>query len=135
MTVSCPPISLSNGTVHYNQNPLFGGYFKNTDAFFSCNYGYILNGPSEVRCLVLQNVSYYFSYWSKSPPTCERGKKYMQFFPQVCFWIFFYLKISRDIVSGHPDFSPFLFILSLIFRFWLLQMIITLCLTGFAIHV
>ena len=44
-TLTCPPLTLPNGTIRYNTPQLADGRFwVNTTPRFSCNSGYELNG-------------------------------------------------------------------------------------------
>ena len=64
-TVTCPPLTLPNGTIRYNTPQLEDGRFwVNTAPRFSCNSGYEFNGVSWTTC---QNSG----EWRDELPICE----------------------------------------------------------------
>ena len=66
--VTCPPVSLENGEVHYDNLPMDGNYGINTRAFISCNDAFKRNGPLFSIC---QNSG----TWEPEIATCEEGIK------------------------------------------------------------
>ena len=68
ISVTCGSLSLSHGSVSYNQSSVGNGkYPVHTKATFSCNYGYRHSGDKTRRCKLSGS-------WSlKHSPTCTQG--------------------------------------------------------------
>ena len=63
---TCSALSLSNGKVSYDRDPLGGRYPVNTKASFSCNGGYNRDGDESRTCQSSGN-------WNQNTPTCNEG--------------------------------------------------------------
>ena len=63
-TATCPPISLDNGRVLYLQPEVNGEYQQGTPARFTCDPGFVRNGPEFGECQASGT-------WLPEIPTCE----------------------------------------------------------------
>ena len=71
----CPVLTLNNGSVNYSQ-PLIEeprGYLAKTRAYFSCDAGYVLSGPSSITCKSDGQA------WNLLPPICIEGIKITEY--------------------------------------------------------
>ena len=68
--VTCPPVSLENGEVHYDNSSLDGNYRINTKAFISCDDAFKRSGSLFSMC---QNSG----TWEPEIATCEEGIEYV----------------------------------------------------------
>ena len=65
-------MSLNNGEVSYNKSPVNNGRYPfNTQASFTCNSGYRLEGSSSSTCQGQGS-------WNNDIPTCTRGNDKMK---------------------------------------------------------
>ena len=70
--VTCAPVSLNNGGVSYNKSPVKNvRYPFNTQASFTCNSGYRLDGSSSSTC-------HGQGSWNKGVPTCIKSNDKMK---------------------------------------------------------
>ena len=69
LAVTCGSLSLSHGSVTYNQSSVANGkYPVHTKASFSCKYGYKHSGDETRRCQTSG------SWTLKNTPRCTQGK-------------------------------------------------------------
>ena len=67
ISVTCPPVILQNGVVHYTESLWNGGYEIETVAFFTCDTGYYIIGPNSATCTAL-------SWHPLDNTSCVQGK-------------------------------------------------------------
>lgn len=61
----CPPLK----TTHALQFECTNGTKENSECSFQCRSNYVLNGNSNIQCV----VDFDGTMWSKNPPTCEEA--------------------------------------------------------------
>ena len=70
--VTCASVSLNNGGVSYNKPSVNNGNYPfNTQASFTCNSGYRLEGSSSSTCQGQGS-------WNKGVPTCIKSNDKMK---------------------------------------------------------